>query len=148
MQEGGGVNPLPGSPFSISEPQGADNDYYFAGQYFTVIPANGEYDPVGAVDVDEEAAERAFTDTDLEQRYPSPSRESAAHKPALRTFRHVQTWITSGADPRFGRRSFFLIGRAGAAEQIVIRPAPDRCGLHHASIHAGSVNAEVASRHG
>jgi len=141
VQEGGGVNPLPGSPFSISEPQGADNDYYFAGQYFTVIPANGEYDPVGAVDVDEEAAERAFTDTDLEQRYPSPSRESAAHKPALRTFRHVQTWNTSGADPRFGVEVYF--NGVLVQPQIVIRPPQIDVDYTTPQFTLASVNAEV-----
>ncbi|MDP6735284.1 MAG: hypothetical protein QF732_02125, partial [Nitrospinaceae bacterium] len=37
VQENGEISPLPGSPFSSSEPRGADNDYYFAGEYTTVI---------------------------------------------------------------------------------------------------------------
>ncbi|MHC1768038.1 MAG: hypothetical protein AB9869_27840 [Verrucomicrobiia bacterium] len=48
VQENGGANALPGSPFSTPTPAGADDDYYFAGQYFTVIPANGEYRPRGS----------------------------------------------------------------------------------------------------
>ncbi len=69
VQENGSINPLPGSPISTSVPQGADNDYYFAGLYTTVIPGNGTYDPVGQVDVDEEAAERAFAGNDNDLRY-------------------------------------------------------------------------------
>jgi len=58
----GAVNPLPGSPVSESFDGLADNDYYFAGSYTTVIPGNGVYTPVGAVYVNEEAAEGALAD--------------------------------------------------------------------------------------
>ncbi|GIT04681.1 MAG: hypothetical protein CM1200mP29_00920 [Verrucomicrobiota bacterium] len=47
VQENGEINPLPGDPFSTSEPRGADNDYYFAGEYETVIDGNGDYEPIG-----------------------------------------------------------------------------------------------------
>src|SRR5882672_635972 len=33
VQENGAINDLPGSPDSTPDPQGADNDYYFAGIY-------------------------------------------------------------------------------------------------------------------
>ena len=75
VQENGTINPLPGSPDSTSVPQGADNDYYFAGVYTTVIPSvtarpeYGDYTPVGVVSVDEEAAERAFAADDNDLRY-------------------------------------------------------------------------------
>jgi len=69
VQENGGINPLPGSPFSTSDPLGADNDYYFMGDFSRVIEGNGVYDPVGVVDVDEEAAERAFAGADNDLRY-------------------------------------------------------------------------------
>jgi len=69
VQENGVINPLPGSQFSTSVPQGADNDYYFAGEYTTIIAGNGDYEPVGVVDVDEEAAERAFAAADNDLRY-------------------------------------------------------------------------------
>jgi uncharacterized protein (DUF736 family) len=68
VQENAVINPLPGSPVSTTAPQGADNDYYFAGTYTTVIAGNGVYDPVGVVDVDEEAAERAFAGGDKDWR--------------------------------------------------------------------------------
>ena len=54
---------------STEVPQGADNDYYFAGTYTSVIAANGAYDPVGVVLNNEEAAERAFAGGDLDLRY-------------------------------------------------------------------------------
>ncbi|HTG44017.1 MAG TPA: hypothetical protein VK633_05745, partial [Verrucomicrobiae bacterium] len=69
VQENGAINPLPGSPESIDAPQGADNDYYFAGSYTKVIAGNGEYDPIGDVAADELAAERAFAGGDLDLRY-------------------------------------------------------------------------------
>ena len=49
--------------------QQADNDYYFAGIYTTVLEGNGFYDPVGFVLVNEEAAERAFAAADNDLRY-------------------------------------------------------------------------------
>src|SRR5262245_24131369 len=64
VQENGSINQLPGSPTSTEGPQGADNDYYFAGTYTTVITGNGNYAPVGTVAVNEEAAERAFAAAD------------------------------------------------------------------------------------
>ena len=69
VQENGVISPLPGSPVSTSTAQGADNDYYFKGSYSTIITGNGDYEPVGEVDVDEEAAERAFAGGDNDLRY-------------------------------------------------------------------------------
>ena len=55
VQENGTISPLPGSPNSPEVNQQADNDYYFAGLYSTVIPANGAYVPVGLVAANEDA---------------------------------------------------------------------------------------------
>src|SRR5688572_30908727 len=64
VQENGSIQPLPGSPTSPEVNQQADNDYYFAGDYSTLIDSiiafYGAYTPVGAVPANEEAAERAF----------------------------------------------------------------------------------------
>src|SRR5262249_20124930 len=50
-----GVNsPLPGSPIDEEFDFAADNDYYFAGAYTSVIPSNGSYAPAGLVPVNEE----------------------------------------------------------------------------------------------
>ena len=68
MQEAG-VNDLPGNPASPEVAQQADDDYYWAGVYSTVIAGNGDYTPVGLVEVNEEAAERAFAGIDNDLRY-------------------------------------------------------------------------------
>src|SRR3982751_513730 len=65
VQENGVNNPLPGSPTSPEIDQQADNDYYFAGEYTSLIPSvitayGSSYTPVGVVSANEEAAERAF----------------------------------------------------------------------------------------
>jgi hypothetical protein len=69
VQENGAISPLPGSPNSTPTPQGADNDYYFAGSYTTVLPGNGAYAPVGVVGANENSAERAFAAADNDLRY-------------------------------------------------------------------------------
>ncbi len=69
VQENGAINAMPGSPFSTAAAQQADNDYYVAGTYNTIVPANGAYVPVGVVALDEIAAERAFAGGDLSLRY-------------------------------------------------------------------------------
>src|SRR5437773_804303 len=75
VQENGSINPLPGVPDSPEVNGQADNDYYFAGVYTTVIPSitaipeYGDYTPVGDVAIKEEAAERAFAAADNDLRY-------------------------------------------------------------------------------
>src|SRR5689334_7707113 len=74
LQENGLINALPGNPITSAEvPQGADNDYYFAGVYNNVIPSvktfYGDYTPVGFVNANEEGAERAFAAADNDLRY-------------------------------------------------------------------------------
>ncbi len=121
VQENGAVNPLPGSPFSTSTPSGADNDYYFAGEYTTVIAGNGQYDPVGVVDANEEAAERAFAGNDLDLRYhfnlPSDLKPTDLLSVTFGAF----NLDTSGADPRFGVEVYFNGVRVQS--EIVIRQA-------------------------
>lgn len=121
VQENGGVNPLPGSPFSTSNSGGADNDYYFAGDYSWVIEGNGTYDPVGVVDFDEEAAERAFAGNDLEMRYHFNLPETLAPDALLSVTFDVYNFDTSGADPRFGVEVYF--NGVLVQPQIVVRPA-------------------------
>lgn len=69
VQEDGTVSPLPGTPFSPEVDKQADNDYYLAGVYNTVITGNGTYTPFGIVSLNEEAAERALTTGDTIERY-------------------------------------------------------------------------------
>jgi hypothetical protein len=69
VQENGTVNELPGKANSLEVDQQSDNDYYFAGAYTTVVPANGAYEPIGIVPLNEESVERALTPSKTELRY-------------------------------------------------------------------------------
>lgn len=73
VQENGSINPLPGSPSNPEVNQQSDNDYYFAGDYFTALPGiistYGPYTPIGSVVANEEGAERAFAAADNDLRY-------------------------------------------------------------------------------
>lgn len=141
VQEGGGVNALPGSPFSTSVPQGADNDYYFAGTYFTVITGNGEYDPVGVVDLNEEAAERAVTSGDLQQRYHFNLPDTMALTDLVSVTFDAFNLDTSGTDPRFGVEVYFNGVKVG--EQVVIRSAQLGFDYTTPPFTLASVNAEL-----
>ncbi len=63
-----GSNDLPGDPESPAADQQSDDDYYFAGDYSTVLDG-GSYDPVGLVEENEIGAERALTSGDTSLRY-------------------------------------------------------------------------------
>jgi hypothetical protein len=69
VQENGTVNDLPGNPSNQEVNQQSDNDYYMAGVYTNVIPANGAYEGIGIVPRNEESAERAFVASNPELRY-------------------------------------------------------------------------------
>ena len=64
-----GVNELPGNPANGEGAQEGDDDYYWAGDYSTVIAGNGDYTPLGLVEANEESAERAFAGVDNDLRY-------------------------------------------------------------------------------
>ena len=125
VQENGGINALPGSPESVVAPQGADNDYYFAGVYTTVIPENGEYEPVGVVSVDEEAAERAFAGGDLDLRYHFNLPDTLRPTNLLSVTFDAFNLDTSGSDPRFGVEVY--VNNVLVQPEILIRgPQLDR----------------------
>ena len=73
VQENGVINAIPGSPNSTPVPQGADNDYYFAGTYSVALPGStsfyGAYAPVGTVAANENSAERAHAAGDNDLRF-------------------------------------------------------------------------------
>jgi len=124
VQENGSINALPGSPTSTTAPQGADNDYYFAGVYTEalqgVIDAYGTYDPVGAVDVDEEAAERAFAGGDLDLRYHFNLPADLKPTNLLTvTFDAVNLDTDGIPDPRFGIEVW--VNGVKVQDQILIR---------------------------
>ncbi len=141
MQENGGVNPLPGSPFSTSTAQGADNDYYFAGEYTKVIAGNGQYDPVGVVDVNEEAAERAFAGGDIDLRYHFNLPATLKPSSLLSVTFDAYNLDTSGTDPRFGVEVYF--NGVLVQPQIVIRTAQLDIDYTTPQFTLESVNAEV-----
>ncbi len=107
VQENGATNALPGDPISISEPQGADNDYYFEGEFDFIIPSNGDYEPVGIVDWDEEAAERAFAGNDLELRYHFNLPDDLEPSSLLSVTFDALNLQGDATDPRFGVEVYF-----------------------------------------
>ena len=121
VQENGTLNDLPGSPTSTETPGGADNDYYFAGSFTSVLPGNGTYAPVGTVAVNEEAAERALTDAETELRYHFnlPNTLSPADLVAVK-FDALE--LQAGQpDPRFGVEVY--VNGVQVQPQVLIRPA-------------------------
>jgi hypothetical protein len=123
VQENGAINPLPGSPNSPEVAQQADNDYYFAGDYSRIIPANGDYIPVGTVLANEEAAERAFAGGDLDLRYhfnlPDtllPADLMSVSFDALNLHQDATT-----PDARFGVEVYF--NGVKVQDEVLIRPA-------------------------
>jgi hypothetical protein len=103
-----GVNPLPGNPHSPEVNQQADDDYYFAGNYTTVIAGNGSYTPVGIVAANEEAAERAFAGDDNNKRYHFnlPASLSPTDKVAV-SFDALNLDDSAGGDPHYGVEVYF-----------------------------------------
>ncbi len=107
VQENDVVNPLPGNPNSPEIDKQADNDYYFAGVYSSVIPGNGNYQPVGEVRVNEEAAERAFVGSANELRYHCNLPSTLSSNSLLSVAFEVLNLDDSAADPRYGVEVYF-----------------------------------------
>lgn len=100
-----GVNPPPGDPMSPAVAQQADDDYYFAGTYDTVLDGNG-YVPVGSVLQDEIAMERAYAgaDNDLRIHFNLPDLGSNEY---FRFTLEPFNFDGNGADPRYGVEVYF-----------------------------------------
>ena len=141
VQENGEINPLPGSPFSESIARGADNDYYFAGEYETVIDGNGDYEPIGLVDFDEEAAERAFAGGDLDLRYHFNLPDTLEPTSLLSVTFDAYNLDTRPADPRFGVEVYF--NGVLVQPEILIRGAQLDEDFKTLQFTVESVNAEV-----
>ncbi len=128
VRETGSVNPLPGSPFNVPTvppSQSADNDYYLAGLYSTVIPGvtatYGAYVPVGNVSTNEEAAERAFVPGDQDLRYHFNLPGTLQPTDLLSVTFDAFSLDTAGPDPRWGIEVYF--NGVLVQPEIVIRPA-------------------------
>jgi PEP-CTERM motif len=144
VQENGAISPLPGSPTSTEVPQGADNDYYFAGSYTTVIASNGAYAPVGAVAVNEEAAERAFAaaDNDLRYHFNLPTSLDANSVLSI-TYDalNLDDPNATNTDPRYGIELYF--NNVLVQPQNIIRPAQIDVDFTSAEFSLASVNAQT-----
>ena len=80
VQENGNRNVLPGSAFNTggtNNNRDTDDDYYFAGSYFTVVDG-GNYNPIGTIFPNESYYERAITNSDRNMRWHFNVPESIA----------------------------------------------------------------------
>ena len=141
VQESGTTNPLPGSPVSTEVSGGADNDYYFAGYYSSAIAGNGSYEPVGAVPVNEEAAERALTGGESELRYHFNLPAALTPGDSMSVAFDALDLDTGVADPRYGVEVY--VNGVLVQPQIVIRPAQLGTDYATQSFTLASVNARV-----
>ncbi|MGK0188067.1 MAG: hypothetical protein ACI9R3_003859 [Verrucomicrobiales bacterium] len=117
-----GVNELPGAPDNPPVNQQADDDYYFAGVYSTVVDG-GSYTPIGTVAVNETAAERAFAGTDNTLRYHFNLPAFLGESDQLKvTWDSVNLHIDAAthADPRYGVEVYF--NGTKIADEVTIRP--------------------------
>ncbi|MCB1099522.1 MAG: PEP-CTERM sorting domain-containing protein [Verrucomicrobiae bacterium] len=100
VQEAGPANDLPGSPLDTGgEGDGRviDDDYYFAGNYTTVVDG-GSYTPVGLVVANEGNMERAWTGTDQNLRYHFNFPASTGAADPLQISFGVTNGFDAGAD--------------------------------------------------
>lgn len=137
----GNSNPLPGSPLSEPFDTEADDDYYWAGSYTTVIAGNGTYAPVGLVPVNEEAAEEGFGGTDNDLRYHFNLPVSLTPDDVLSVGFDALNLDMSGSDPRYGVEVYF--NGVLVQTQMVIRPAQLGQAITTAPFTLASVNAQV-----
>jgi hypothetical protein len=141
VQENGTVNPLPGSPTSPEVDQQADNDYYFAGSYSTLVAGNGTYEPVGPVPVNEEAAERAFAGADNDLRYHFNLPISLKPTDKLAVSFDASNLQTDAPDPRYGVEVYF--NGVKVQSEILIRSAQLGVDYTTPEFTLASVNAQV-----
>jgi hypothetical protein len=145
VQESGSVNALPGSADSTPVSGGADNDYYFAGDYSKTIPGvvamYGDYTPLGTVAVDEDSAERAFTPGDYEQRYHFNLPTSLKSTDVLSVTFASSSLDGGHADTRYGLIGF--INGVLIQPEIVIRQAQLEVDYTTPAVTLASVNAQT-----
>jgi hypothetical protein len=134
------VNPPPGSPANEEFDGDADDDYYFAGAYTTVIPGNGTYQPIGLVYFNEESAARGFSGADNERRYHFNLPSDLTSNSLLSvTFDALN--LQTGTDPRYGVEVYFNNVLVGT--QVVIRPAQLGQPITTPRFSLASVNGQV-----
>src|SRR5262249_43896839 len=144
-QETGSVNALPGSPESTPVSAGADNDYYFAGDYSKTIPSvvayYGDYAPIGTVAADEDSAERAFVPNDYDLRYHSNLPAALKPTDALSVTFAASSLETGKPDTRYGIAVYF--NGVLVMPELVIRPAQLEVDYTTQPFSLASVNAQT-----
>jgi hypothetical protein len=140
VEGNGTVNALPGSPTSTETAGGADNDYYFAGVYSTVIAGNGAYQPVGVVSANEEAAEGGFTATETELRYHFNIPTSLQPGDLVAVTFDPLSLDANGADRRYGVE--VLVNGVLVQPEVLVRPAQLGQPITTPSFTLASVNAQ------
>jgi len=141
VEESGTSNPLPGSPTNEELPLQADDDYYFAGAYTTVIPGNGIYEPVGLVLANEEAVARGFGGEDNDLRYHFNLPSSLKPDDVLSFSFDALNLDESGEDPFYGIEVYF--NNVLIQTQIVIHAAQLGQTFTSPRFTAASVNAQA-----
>jgi hypothetical protein len=146
VQENGAISPLPGRADSPVADQQSDNDYYFAGDYSTVIDSvagmYGGYVPIGPVLANEQSAERAFAAADNDLRYHFNLPATLKPEDTLSvTFDAFNLHTDGQADPRYGVEVYF--NGILVQTQIVIRPAQLNVDYTTPEFTLASVNAQV-----
>lgn len=140
-----GSNALPGNPSSPETDAQADDDYYFAGSYTKTIPSvvefYADYEPVGTILVNEEAAERAFAGTDNEKRYHFNLPETLKPDDQLLVTFDASNLDTSGENPRYGVEIYF--NGVQVQQEILITSAELGVDYSTAPFKLSSVNAQV-----
>jgi hypothetical protein len=144
-----GINGLPGRADNAEADGQSDDDYYFAGDYSTVIDsvvaAYGDYSPIGLVEVNEESAERAFAGTDNTKRYHfnlpdgmQPTDLMSVSFDAL----NLDTGVNN-SDPRYGIEIYF--NGVLVQPEILIRPAQFNKTYTTPQFSLASVNAQAGA---
>jgi hypothetical protein len=143
VQENGTINDLPGNPSNSETARQADNDYYFAGIYTKTIVEDewGDYDPVGIVPRNEEAAERAFAAEDNDLRYHFNLPATLDLSDEITVSFDPFNLDESGDDPRYGIEVYF--NDVLVQEEIVIKPDDLGNKFTTEPFTLASVNAEL-----
>lgn len=147
VQENGSINPLPGSANSTPVPQGADNDYYFAGDYSITIPSvtnrYADYTPLGTVAADEDSAERAFAGADNDLRYHFNLPTSLKTNDVLTVTFAEWSLDTGHSDTRYGVAVY--INGVLVQPEIVVRPPQLEVDYTTPPVTLASVNAQTGA---
>jgi len=138
-----GSNELPGNPANGEGAREGDDDYYWAGDYSTVIAGNGDYTPLGKVMANEESAERAFAGTDNDLRYHFNLPDTLESTDRLTVSYDALNLHGGQADSRYGIEVYF--NNVQVQSEIVIRDAELGQTFTTEAFTLADVNAEVGS---